>query len=92
MQATKHIFRYVKGTIELRIRYRRKGSKTLLDFSENSYSVDVDDGNGTTRLHISKVQQKASILTKALLRPENQVPKNDRVVGSNYHEVKGLKK
>ncbi|KAD4177939.1 hypothetical protein E3N88_26530 [Mikania micrantha] len=46
--AVKQILRYVKGTINLGIHYKRMGDDTLLGYSDNSYSVDQDDGKGTT--------------------------------------------
>lgn len=49
-QAVKQILRYVKGTTDLGIHYRRSGSNVLLGFSDSSFSVDPDDGKGTTGL------------------------------------------
>lgn len=50
LQAVKQILRYVKGTVDLGIQYRRKGNDLLLEFSDSSFSVDLDDGKGTTGL------------------------------------------
>ncbi|KAD4585749.1 hypothetical protein E3N88_23350 [Mikania micrantha] len=48
MQAVKQILRYVKGTTNLGIWYKKNGSKTLHGFSDSSHSVDRDDGRSTT--------------------------------------------
>ncbi|KAD3642341.1 hypothetical protein E3N88_31565 [Mikania micrantha] len=47
-QAVKHILRYVKGTINLGIHYQRRGSNSLLGYSDSSYSTDQEDGKSTT--------------------------------------------
>ncbi|KAD6452986.1 hypothetical protein E3N88_07691 [Mikania micrantha] len=47
-QAAKHILRYIKGTTDLGIHYLREGKGKLVGFSDSSYSVDMDDGKGTT--------------------------------------------
>ncbi|KAD7476886.1 hypothetical protein E3N88_00022 [Mikania micrantha] len=49
-QAVKQILRYIKGTVDLGICYRRNGSNTLLGFSDSSLLVNPDDGKGTTGL------------------------------------------
>ncbi|XP_071738889.1 secreted RxLR effector protein 161-like [Rutidosis leptorrhynchoides] len=50
LQAVKQILMYLKGTVDLGIHYRRNGSINLLGFSDNSFSMDPDDGKGTTGL------------------------------------------
>ncbi|KAD3336320.1 hypothetical protein E3N88_31839 [Mikania micrantha] len=47
-QAIKHILRHVKGTSNLGIHYQKGGKEELLGYSDSSYSVDQDDGKGTT--------------------------------------------
>ncbi|KAD4982803.1 hypothetical protein E3N88_19474 [Mikania micrantha] len=47
-QDTKHILRYIKGTTDMGIHYQREGKGKLVGFSDSSYSVDMDDGKGTT--------------------------------------------
>ncbi|KAD6120359.1 hypothetical protein E3N88_11630 [Mikania micrantha] len=49
-QAVKQILRYVKGSIDLGIFYQFNGNNKLIGFSGSSYSVDMDDGKGTTGL------------------------------------------
>jgi hypothetical protein len=50
MQAVKQILRYLKGSVDLGIHYRRNGSKSLYGFSDSSHMVDSDDGKSTTGL------------------------------------------
>ncbi|XP_071739599.1 uncharacterized mitochondrial protein AtMg00810-like [Rutidosis leptorrhynchoides] len=50
LQAVKQILMYLKGTVDVGIHYRRNGSNNLLGFSDSSFSVDPDDGKGTTGL------------------------------------------
>ncbi|KAD1501665.1 hypothetical protein E3N88_42715 [Mikania micrantha] len=47
-QAVKYILRYIKGTTDLGIHYKKGGSNMLLGFSDSSFAVDLDDGKGTT--------------------------------------------
>ncbi|KAD6795740.1 hypothetical protein E3N88_06636 [Mikania micrantha] len=49
-QAVKQILRYVKGSSDLGIFYQFTGNNKLIGFSDSSYSVDMDDGKGTTGL------------------------------------------
>lgn len=44
----KHILRYVKGTIEYGLMYRRGGDDMLVGYSDSNYSDDREDGRGTT--------------------------------------------
>lgn len=48
LQAVKRIFRYLKGTVELGIRYRRCGEGSLVAFADSDYAGDVDDRKSTS--------------------------------------------
>ncbi|KAD3642279.1 hypothetical protein E3N88_31503 [Mikania micrantha] len=48
LQAVKHMLRYIKGTTNWGINYKRRGNECLIGFSDSSFSVDQDDGKGTT--------------------------------------------
>ncbi|XP_042755644.1 secreted RxLR effector protein 161-like [Lactuca sativa] len=46
----KHILKYVKGTTEHGLVYRKGGDGKLIGYSDSSYSNDRGDGRGTTRV------------------------------------------
>lgn len=48
LQAVKRIYRYLKGTVELGIRYRRCGEGSLVAFADSDYAGDVDDRKSTS--------------------------------------------
>ncbi|KAD0338797.1 hypothetical protein E3N88_44430 [Mikania micrantha] len=43
-QAVKQILRYIKGTVDLGIHYKKNGSNSLIGFSDSSLLTDSDDG------------------------------------------------
>ncbi|XP_076935449.1 secreted RxLR effector protein 161-like [Bidens hawaiensis] len=47
-EAVKHLLRYVRGTIEYGIQYKKGGRKVLKSYSDSSYNIDIDDGKSTT--------------------------------------------
>jgi len=48
LQAGKRILRYLKGTMELGIGYRKCGDGSLIAFADSDYAGDVDDRKGTS--------------------------------------------
>ena len=48
LTAVKRIFRYLKGTINLGIKYERSDDKQLVGFSDVDWAGDVDDRHSTT--------------------------------------------
>lgn len=48
LQAVKKILRYLKGTVELGIRYRRGDEGSLVGFVDSDYAGDVDDRKSTS--------------------------------------------
>ncbi|KAE8297894.1 Copia protein Gag-int-pol protein Copia VLP protein Copia protease [Larimichthys crocea] len=48
MTAVKRILRYLKGTINLALKYQRSESETLLGFSDADWAGDQDDRRSTT--------------------------------------------
>jgi hypothetical protein len=48
MTAAKRILRYLKGTIELGILYKRGESKKLIAYSDSDYGGDIDDMKSTS--------------------------------------------
>ncbi|XP_062014728.1 secreted RxLR effector protein 161-like [Rosa rugosa] len=47
-QAAKKILRYLKGTAELGIAYRRGGEEKLVGFADSDYAGDIDDRKSTS--------------------------------------------
>ncbi|XP_062028617.1 secreted RxLR effector protein 161-like [Rosa rugosa] len=47
-QAVKRVMRYLKGTMELGILYKKGGSKSLLAFSDSDYAGDIEDRKSTS--------------------------------------------
>lgn len=47
-QHVKHILRYVKGTVNLGLRYGRQGGDSLVGYSDSSHATDQADGRSTT--------------------------------------------
>jgi hypothetical protein len=48
LQAAKRILRYLKGTAELGIAYKRGGEEELVGFSDSDYARDTDDRKSTS--------------------------------------------
>ncbi|KAL9432444.1 hypothetical protein AB3S75_027474 [Citrus x aurantiifolia] len=48
LQAAKRALRYLKGTINYEILYKKDGAEELLAFIDNDYSGDVEDGRSTS--------------------------------------------
>ncbi|PRQ17740.1 putative RNA-directed DNA polymerase [Rosa chinensis] len=48
MQAAKRVLRYLKGTINLGVLYRRNGEEKLEAFTDSDYAGDVDDRKSTS--------------------------------------------
>ncbi|KAI3498732.1 hypothetical protein L1887_09191 [Cichorium endivia] len=48
LKAVKHILRYIKGTVDYGLVYRKGGSGKLVGFSDSSHGMDLDDRKGTT--------------------------------------------
>ncbi|KAI3739706.1 hypothetical protein L2E82_30117 [Cichorium intybus] len=48
LKAVKHILRYIKGTVDYGLVYKKGGDRKLVGFSDSSYGTDLDDRKGTT--------------------------------------------
>ncbi|XP_071738706.1 secreted RxLR effector protein 161-like [Rutidosis leptorrhynchoides] len=48
LNALKQIVRYIKGTTDYKLVYRRGGDGKLLEYSDSSHGVDIIDRKGTT--------------------------------------------
>jgi len=48
LQASKRILRYLKGTMELGIGYRKGSEWSLITFVDSDYAGDVDDRKNTS--------------------------------------------
>ncbi|KAK1422289.1 hypothetical protein QVD17_25292 [Tagetes erecta] len=48
MKAIKQVIRYIKGTKDYGITYRRQGGCKITGYSDSSYGVNTDKGKGTT--------------------------------------------
>ena len=49
LQAAKRVLRYLKGTIDLRILYRKRGNGELIAYTDNDYAGNIDDRTSTSR-------------------------------------------
>ncbi|KAL0885862.1 hypothetical protein Bca101_009845 [Brassica carinata] len=47
-QAIKHILRYVKGTTNFGLFFKRDGSRSVVGYSDSSHNIDLDDGRSTS--------------------------------------------
>ncbi|XP_013594528.1 PREDICTED: uncharacterized mitochondrial protein AtMg00810-like [Brassica oleracea var. oleracea] len=47
-QAIKHILRYVKGTTNYGLFFKRDGSRSVVGYSDSSHNIDLDDGRSTS--------------------------------------------
>ena len=47
-KALKHILRYVKGSTNLGLHFKRDGSTRMIGYSDSSHNIDVDDGRSTS--------------------------------------------
>ncbi|KFK27017.1 hypothetical protein AALP_AA8G323700 [Arabis alpina] len=47
-QAIKHILRYLRGTTNLGLFFKRDGSRRIIGYSDSSHNIDVDDGRSTS--------------------------------------------
>ncbi|KAH9288873.1 hypothetical protein KI387_032990 [Taxus chinensis] len=48
LQAAKRVLRYLKGTVDLGVFYRKEGNGELMAYTDNDYAGDVDDGKSTS--------------------------------------------
>ncbi|GJT48318.1 ribonuclease H-like domain, reverse transcriptase, RNA-dependent DNA polymerase [Tanacetum coccineum] len=48
MKAIKKVLRYVKGTKDYGITYKHNGGNKIYEYSDSSYGVNTQEGNGTT--------------------------------------------
>ena len=48
LMATKRILRYLKGTIELRVFYKKEGCEGLVAYTYNNYAGDIEDRKSTS--------------------------------------------
>ena len=61
LTAVKRIFRYLKGTIDLKLQYRSDG-ENLLGSSDADWANDVDDRHSTTgNVHVFTMSEGAII-------------------------------
>jgi hypothetical protein len=48
LMAAKRVFRYLKGTINFGVLYRKGGSESLSAYSDSDYAGDVEDRKSTS--------------------------------------------
>ncbi|KAJ9560810.1 hypothetical protein OSB04_005970 [Centaurea solstitialis] len=48
MKAIRQVLRYIKGTLNFGITYKKKGGCKLLGYSDSSYGINTEEGKGTT--------------------------------------------
>lgn len=48
MQVVKRVFRYIKGTVDFGVMYKRNGSGELEAYSDSDYAGDLDDRRSTS--------------------------------------------
>ncbi|XP_050133146.1 secreted RxLR effector protein 161-like [Malus sylvestris] len=48
LRATKRVFRYLKGTTDFGIFYKKKGRSVLTGFTDSDYAGDLDDRRSTS--------------------------------------------
>lgn len=48
LQAAKRVLRYLKGTVDLGVFYRKKGKGELMAYTDSDYAGDVDDRKSTS--------------------------------------------
>ncbi|KAI3669699.1 hypothetical protein L6452_41042 [Arctium lappa] len=48
MKAIRQVLRYIKGTLNFGITYKKKGGCKLLGYSDSSYGINIEEGKGTT--------------------------------------------
>ncbi|XP_042757513.1 secreted RxLR effector protein 161-like [Lactuca sativa] len=48
LKVVKHILRYIKGTTNFGLMYKKGGDKRLIGFSDSSHGMDIDGRKGTT--------------------------------------------
>ena len=49
LQATKRVLRYLKGTVDLGVFYRKEGNGELIAYTDSDYAGDQDDRRSTSR-------------------------------------------
>ncbi|KAL0682603.1 hypothetical protein Bca4012_049451 [Brassica carinata] len=87
-QAIKHILRYVKGTTNYGLFFKRDGSRSVVGYSDSSHNIDLDDGRSTELL--SEILSKEGERVK--LRIDNKsviaLTKNPVFHGRSKHVLK----
>jgi hypothetical protein len=48
LQAAKRVLRYLKGTMDLRVFYRKESNGELMAYTDSDYAGDVDDRKSTS--------------------------------------------
>ena len=49
MQVVKRVLRYLRGTVDLGLQYKRNGRNKLEAFTDSDYAGDLDDRRSTSR-------------------------------------------
>nr|GFB21870.1 ribonuclease H-like domain, reverse transcriptase, RNA-dependent DNA polymerase [Tanacetum cinerariifolium] len=63
LKAVKQVIRYIKGTKEHDIIYKKEGSCRITGYSDSSYGINTDQGKGTTEERITLKVDNVSAIT-----------------------------
>ena len=78
----KRIMRYLKGTLELGIWYRREGKSELLGYTDSDYAGDVDDSKSTSGYVF--LMSGGAVAWSSRKQPIVTVNYESRICGNSY--------
>ena len=70
LTAVKRIFRYLKGTINICIKYKRSTDNSLVGFSDADWAGDINDKQSTTEVAVDWLSKRQPVVALSMTEAE----------------------